>query len=85
MVVIPESVAVINYITQENILEETVAAYEKSVAPYVTRPNCPSIKFSSDVDYNIILFDIETNTTGKTTQLCQISAVDNTGERMRQE
>ena len=29
LVVIPESVAVINYIIQENILEETVAAYEK--------------------------------------------------------
>ena len=79
--VTPEPVAMINLIIQENIPEETVAAYEKSVAPYVTRPNCPaSIEFSSDVDYNIILFDIETNTTGKAAQLCQIAAVDKTGE-----
>ena len=78
--VTPESVAMINHIIRENIPEETVEAYEKSVASYVARPNCPSIEFSSDVDYNIILFDIETNTTGKTGQLCQIAAVDKTGK-----
>ena len=54
MVVTPESVAVTNHIIKENVPKETVAAYEKSVSPYVTRPNCPRIEFSCDVDYNII-------------------------------
>ena len=75
-----ESVDVINHIIKENIPEETVAAYEKSVSAYVRRPNCTSIEFSCDVDYNIILFDVETNTTGKTAQLCQLSAIDKTGQ-----
>ena len=39
LAVTTESVDVINHIIQENIPEETVAAYEKSVSAYVTRPN----------------------------------------------
>ena len=41
---------------------------------------CTSIEFSCDVDCKIILFDVETNTTGKTAQLCQLSAIDKTGQ-----
>ena len=77
-VVTPESVAVVKHIIKENIPKETVAAqYEKSVSPYVIRPNCPSIEFSRDVYYNIICLK---DCTGKTAQLCQLSAVDKTGQ-----
>jgi hypothetical protein len=39
-------------------------------------PTCPDIVYHDNIFYNIIVFDTETNATGRAAELCQLSAVD---------
>ena len=75
-----ELIAELNAIIRETIPRETLTVYEKAISSFTPRPNCPSKEFDSNIEYNIILFDVETNTTGKAAQLCQLSAIDKTCE-----
>ena len=45
------------------------------VPPFVKRPNQPQVSFDMSSSYNFIVFDIETTTTGKLAEICQLSAV----------
>ena len=57
---------------------DTLAPYEEIVPPYTPRPQCSPIAFDDNaaVFYNIVLFDTETNTTGKQAELCQLAAIN---------
>ncbi|CAB4018109.1 exonuclease R569, partial [Paramuricea clavata] len=59
---------------------DTLASYEVFVPPYTPRPQCSPIAFDDNaaVFYNIVLFDTETNTTGKQAELCQLAAINQT-------
>ena len=75
-----ELIVELNVIIKETIPRETATVYEKAIYSFTPKPSCPSKEFESNIEYNIILFDVETNTTGKAAQLCQLSAIDKTFE-----
>ena len=77
---INESNTELNALIKEKIPRETLTVYEEEISSFTPRPNCPSKEFDKNVEYNIILFDVETNATGKAAQLCQLSAIDKTCE-----
>ena len=70
----------LDQIIEEYIPKDTLTAYEERISPYTPRPECQNIEFNGNTDYDIIILDVETNTTGKAAQLCQLSAVDKTGQ-----
>ena len=59
--------------------EETFRDYKNAVSQFTPRPTCPNNIYDDKLLYNIILFDTETNATGKAAELCQLSAVDKSG------
>ena len=62
----------------DHISVETLKSYEVAVSPFTPRPVCPAMIYERKLFYNII-YDTETNTTGKAAQLCQLSAIDKSG------
>ncbi|CAB4013573.1 exonuclease R569 [Paramuricea clavata] len=76
-----ESITGLLQLIKGNVPKETITVYEGTISPFTPRPICPNNKFDSNLEYNIIVFDVETNTTGKAAQLCQLSAVDKTGQK----
>ena len=59
---------------------DTLGTYENAVPPHTTRPQrCPIVYKDATVLYNIVLFDTETNTTGKKAELCQLAAMNKSG------
>ena len=52
---------------------------ETIVSPYTPRPLATKVKYDENKFYNFLIFDTETNTTGKSAELCQLSATDQTG------
>lgn len=57
--------------------------YEKIVSNYIQRPSIKKEKYDDSIFYNFVLFDTETNSTGKLAELCQLAAVDRTGKSFR--
>ena len=55
--------------------------YEKAVPNYIQRPSMRKEKFDDSIFYNFVLFDTETNSTGKLAELCQLAAVDRSGKK----
>ncbi len=53
--------------------------FEKFLAELTVRPVAAQHPFSGNNVYNFIIFDIETNTLGKTAEICQLSALDGSG------
>ena len=51
---------------------------ETIVSPYTPRPLATKVKYDENKFYNFLIFDTETNTTGKSAELCQLSATDQT-------
>ena len=41
------------------------------------RPVAEKFPYDRNNVYNFVIYDIETNTSGKTAEICQLSAVDN--------
>ncbi|CAB4014814.1 exonuclease R569, partial [Paramuricea clavata] len=76
-----ESITGLLQLIKGNVPKETITVYEGTISPFTPRPICPNNEFDSNLEYNIIVFDVETNTTGKAAQLCQLSAVDKTGQK----
>ena len=50
--------------------------YENAVPKYTQRPSIKKENFDDNKFYNFVLFDTETNSTGKLAELCQLAAVD---------
>jgi len=55
--------------------------YENAVPQYTTKPSVHKEKFDISKCYNFVLFDIETNSMGKSAEVCQFAAVDRSGKR----
>ena len=62
-----------------DISEETLMMYESTVSPFTSRPACTNVAYDQNTFYNFVIFDLETNTTGKAAEICQLSAVDQSG------
>jgi hypothetical protein len=59
-----------------SVSDKTFITYENTVSEFTPRPTCPDIVYHDNIFYNIIVFDTETNATGRAAELCQLSAVD---------
>ena len=68
------------HLFDERISLETLETYEQTVSHFTPRPESPPMTNDSKLFYNIIIFDTETNTTGKKAELCQLSAIDKSGQ-----
>lgn len=61
------------------ITKEELQQFEKFLPELTVRPVAAKHPFSRNNVYNFIIFDIETNTSGKTAEICQLSALDRSG------
>ena len=52
-----------------------VQEYEKMVPPYSAKPNPETLSYDPTKLYTFVIFDTETNCTGKQAELCQLSAI----------
>ena len=57
-----------------SITEKQLENYESVVSDHTTRPSVVHDKYDTEKLYNFIVFDTETNTTGKNAELCQLAA-----------
>ena len=62
-----------------DISEETLMMYESTVSPFTSRPACTNVAYDQNTFCNFVIFDLETNTTGKAAEICQLSAMDQSG------
>ena len=53
--------------------------YEKLVPPFASRPTHPLVAYQSTINYEFIVFDTETTSSGKGAQICQLSAITKSG------
>ena len=58
------------------ITKQQQEQYENAVPKYTSRPTVQKEKFDDSKFYHFVLFDIETNSTGKSAEVCQLAAVD---------
>ncbi|XP_068684754.1 uncharacterized protein [Montipora foliosa] len=58
------------------VTSSTLKEIESIVPEYTTRPLAKQFKYEESKVYNILIFDTETTTTGKSAELCQLSATD---------
>ena len=66
----------------ENISENEFHEYEKMVPPYSAQPDPPKVSFEPAKTCTFVVFDTETTCTGKNTELCQLSAIDENGQQV---
>ena len=52
---------------------------ESSVSKYTPRPQAKQVNFNKETYYNFLVFDTETNTTGKHAEICQLAVTDQSG------
>ena len=62
-----------------SITQQQLENYESVVSDHTTRPSVVHDKYDTEKLYNFIVFDTETNTTGKKAELCQLPATDKYG------
>lgn len=62
-----------------DVSEETLMMYESTVSPLTSRQACTNVAYDQNTFYNFVIFDLETNTTDKAAEICQLSAVDQSG------
>ena len=65
----------ISTVTSSSPLKEI----ESIVPEFTTRPLAKQFKYEESKVYNILIFDSETTTTGKSAELCLLSATDQSG------
>ena len=58
------------------ITKQQQEQYEDAVPKYTSRPTVQKEKFDASKFYHFVLSDIETNSTGKSAEICQLAAVD---------
>ena len=56
--------------------------YEKIVPNYIQRPSIKKEKYDDSIFHDFVLFDTETNSTGKSAELCQLAAVNRSGKNV---
>lgn len=56
------------------ITKQQQEQYENAVPKYTSRPTVQKEKFDDSKFYHFVLFDIETNSTGKSAKVCQLAA-----------
>ena len=61
------------------ISSEQFKEIENILPPYTPRPLAEGVQFHENNTYNFLLFDTETNTTGKLAEICQLSVCDMSG------
>ena len=64
------------------VKSEQFKEIENIVPPYTPRPQVKKIKFDKNKNYNFLVFDTETNSTGKLAEICQLSVCDMSGSHM---
>lgn len=62
-----------------NLTTSQLTEYEKLVPPFTSRPTHPHVSYQSTINYEFIVFDTETTSTGKGAQICQLSAITKSG------
>ena len=60
-------------------ISEQFKEIENIVPPYTPRPLAERVQFDENKNYNFLVFDTETNTTGKLAEICQLSVCDISG------
>ena len=63
------------------VMKHQQQEYENAVRQYTTKPSVHKEKFDISKCYNFVLFDLETNSMGKSAEVCQFAAVDRSGKR----
>ena len=63
------------------ITKQQQEQYENVVPKYTPRPSISKEKLDDSKSYNFLLFDTETNSTGKSAEICQLAAVDRSGKQ----
>lgn len=63
------------------ITKQQQGEYENAVPKYTSRPTVQKEKFDDSKFYHFVLFDIETNSTGKSAEVCQLAAVDRSNKQ----
>ena len=66
----------------KNISVSELVKYEKLVPPYSKKPNQLTLSYDPSKFYKFVVFDTETTCTGKNAELCQLSAIDETGVKI---
>ena len=61
------------------ISSEELKNFETCIPELTIRPVAEKFPYDRNTVYNFIIYDIETNTSGKTAEICQLSAVDQSG------
>ena len=61
------------------ISSEELKNFETCIPELTIRPLAGKFSHERNTVYNFIIYDIETNTSGKTAEICQLSAVDQSG------
>ena len=59
----------------ENISDNELHEYEKLVPPYHAQPELPKLTYDPNQTYSFVVFDTETDCTGKNAELSQLSAI----------
>ena len=66
-------------IMSSSVTTSTLKDIESIVPQYTARPLLKQVKLEESKFYNFLIFDTETNTTGKSAELCQLSVADKSG------
>ena len=74
-----DRVQVANIDVNMKITKEELQQFEKFLPELTLRPVAEKCPFNRNNVYNFIIFDIETNSSGKTAEICQLSAIDRSG------
>ena len=61
------------------MLDSKFKEIESFVSKYTPRPIAEPVNFNEDRYYNFLVFDTETNCTGKAAEICQLAATDISG------
>lgn len=69
------------YLANNTISNEQLKKIETLIPPYIVRPVSQKYQFSRNNIYNFVVYDIETNSTGKKAEICQLSAINHSGSQ----
>ena len=61
------------------ISSEELKNFETCIPELTIRPVAEKFPYERNTAYYFVIYDIETNTSGKTAEICQLSAIDQSG------
>jgi len=65
--------------TMSSVTASALKDIESIVPQYTARPLAKQVNYDENKFYNFLIFDTETNNTGKSAELCQLSITDQSG------